>query len=363
MSKKILVLFALSLFYFSATTFGADESQRINETLLKVSKLKEKNEYDEIIKLIDNEINNGKLIQIYFDILGGAYAAKKNSEEAYLAYLKGHLYNPTTEYSRDNLVKKMNYIQNRAEELEKNSWLTKYLIVKKLFDDGDIANADKKISELSSEGKNLDVLCIINKDIKSFKSVSKETNSILGALNEAESMFNKVIAQLGDKCPEYVFYEFADLFYKTNKYDSALSNYQLSFKKNPSRRDNMLKIGVCQLYIKNYVDAKKQFLLCIEKYHEYSEAFLYLGFSQWALKESEKAIKSFSTVIELNKSNNSSTKEKAKKAISVVKRGDLFLTPSDMDKIIKATQPDTSQKKSTPENKGNDEKDQPADKK
>lgn len=364
--RKLYFIFvsciALSIFNLAIMADGTDESQNLNEIILKVNKLKEKDEYDEIIKLMNDEIGKGKNFQLYFDILGGAYAGKKNSEDAYLSYLKGHLYNPTTEYSRDKLVKKMKYIENRASELDKNSWIAKYLTAKKLFDDGDIINAEKKVSELSSEGKNLDVLCILNKDIKSFKDVPKDSKAVVETFSEAESMFNKVIATQGNNCPEYVYYELADLLFKTSKYEKALPNYQISVTKNAMRRDNLLKVGICQLYIKNYGESKQTFLQCVQKNSQYSEAYLYLGFSHWALKESDKAINAFTTVVNLNSTNNSALKEKAKKAMVVVNKGDLFLTPNDMDKIIKATQPD-DKIKSNNENKGKDENEKPVDKK
>lgn len=375
MSKYFLLFFFIVASYLSTGFLYADESQSINEIIVKVNQFKEKNNYDEIIRLIKGEIDKGSLHQLYFDILGGAYAGKKNFEESYLAYLRGHYYNPTTEYSKNQLIKKMNYIENRPEELEKDSWLYKYLQVKKLFDDGDIINADKKLSELSSENKNLDLLCIINKDIKSFKDIPKDTKNLLVTFSEAESMFNRVISEQGGKCPEYVYYEFADLLYKTNKYTLALENYKISVSKNPLRRDNLLKVGICQLYSKNYKEAKIIFLSLIEKNANYIEANLYLGFSHWALKESDKAIKSFSNVVEMSKSSNSILKDKAKKAIEVVKKGDLFLTPNDMDKIIKGSQPSPNQKTDPPDNKnkeenkdkekpkGKEEHEQPADKK
>ncbi len=329
--KKTIFIFFI---YLITPILFADESQKLNENIQKILKLKETNDYDGMISIISEEIKKGNLYAIYFDILGGAYDAKKNKEDAYLSYLKGFFYNPSLEYSRNNLVKKMNYFENRKDELDKDSWLHKYLSIKKLFDDNYLDEADKKLGILLGEGKNLDILCIINKDIKSLKGVPKESKSIISNLTSAESYFNKVIVEMGDNCPEYVFYEYADLLFKSEKFSKALENYEVSVLKNKLRRDNKLKLGACYLYTKNYLEAKKIFLDCTNKTPEYAEAHLYLGFSHWALKESDKALKSFSKVIELCQTNNTSFRDKAKKAMEVVRKGDLFLTPNDMNKLM-----------------------------
>jgi predicted Zn-dependent protease len=343
--KKNLVI----LIFCSLTPFLlADESQQVNEIIQKTIKLKETNDYDSMIKLINEEIKKGNLHAIYFDILGGAYDAKKDKEAAYLSYLKGFFYNPSLEYARNKLVKKMNYIENRKEELEKDSWLYKYLSVKKLFDDNYLDEADKKLGVLLGEGKNLDILCIFNKDIRSLKGAPKASNAVITNLSSAESYFNKVIAEMGDNCPEYVYYEFADLLFKSEKYEKAIENYQTSAKKNILRRDNKLKLGACYLYTKDYVEAKKIFSECINKMPDYAEAHLYIGFSHWALKESEKALQAFSKVIELCQTSNTNFREKAKKAMEVVKKGDLFLTPNDMNKLMsdKLSQPEVKKEPS-----------------
>jgi TolA-binding protein len=367
MNKKLILSACFYLIIFINHAVFADESQNLNEFIAKIAKLNEKKDYDEVIKVTKAEIDKGNLTQLYFSILGGAYALKKNEEDAYLTYLKGFLYNPTTEYAKKNLTGQMNYIEHRANELNKDSWLYRYLNAKKSFDDSDIISAEKKIGTLMSENKNIDILCIINKDIKSLKDVPKETKDIFNNLTEAESSFNKVIAQMGDACPEYVYYEFGDLLFKSKKYSAASGNYQISVNKNKARRDNKLKLGVCNLYEKNYKEAKLIFSQCIETYPDYAEAYLYLGFSQWALKESDKAIKSFTEVVELIKTGNTSIKDKAKKAITVVTKGDLFLTPSDMDKIINAATPALNVNKEATKpndtNKKGKEENEPIDKK
>lgn len=361
-SKKILVI----LFFSFLTPFLiADESQQFNENIQKVKKLKEVNDYDGMIKLMNEEIQKGNLFPLYFDILGGAYDAKKDKEAAYLSYEKGFFYNPSIEYARTNLVKRMNYIENRKEELEKDSWLYKFLTIKKLFDDNNLDEADKKMGALLGEGRNLDILCVINKDIRSLKGVPKASNGVLTNLASAESYFNKVIAEMGDNCPEYVFYEYADLLFKSEKYDKALEKYQVSVTKNKFRRDNKLKLGACYLYTKDYAEAKNIFLECTNKMPDYAEAYLYLGFSHWALKESEKASKAFSKVVELCQTNNTSFRDKAKKAMEVVKKGDLFLTPNDMSKLMpdKLSTPEAKKEPAKPEVKKDEAtNEKPADK-
>lgn len=334
--KQIVFIFYIILMM---PFIQADESQALNENVQKILKLKETNDYDSMITLIKEEIKKGNLYAIYFDILGAAYDAKKEKEEAYLSYLKGFFYNPSLEYSRNNLVKKMKYIENRKEELEKESWLYKYFIVKKLFDDNNLDEADNKLTLLLSEGKNLDILCIINKDIRSLKGAPKESRTVISNLAAAESYFNKVIAEMGDSCPEYVFYEYGDLLFKSEKFSLAHGNFQKSVLKNKLRKDNKLKVGACLLYTKDYVEAKNIFLECVTKSPDYAEAHLYLGFSHWALKESDKALKAFAKVIELCQTSNTGFRDKARKAMEVVRKGDLFLTPNDMNKIMASKLP------------------------